>query len=105
MSEFSKRNYDRTNNNIAIQQNTFSDLNALPVGQAGIVRVPDSDFIYQYVMKNQNITKWGISFSQVETPRLNIQYQIWANHTLASNGTDFFGREMLSLMRGIDEAI
>jgi hypothetical protein len=70
------------------------------------VPVDYSKFIYDYAIAFPNTTRWGISFSQpTETTPINIQYQLWYNSTLSANGSDVFGREVVSFMRGLDEAI
>jgi hypothetical protein len=67
--------------------------------------VQTSDFIYDYAVSNPNVTKWGITFNRTTTPALNIQYQLWYNYSNVANGTDIFGREVVSFIRGLDEAI
>jgi hypothetical protein len=69
-----------------------------------MVSVPDGDFLYDYVAQNPNVTNWGITFSKQTAP-LNIQYQIWYNSSRISDEEDIFSLQLLSFMRGIDEAI
>lgn len=87
---------------------TYSN-SSLPTSVTGIVPVPDSDFIFQYALNNTNTTRWAVVFnnqtSTTSNPTLNIQYQLWFNTTLSANGSDPYGREILSMMRGLDEAI
>lgn len=66
--------------------------------------IPNAAFLYSYVLANPNITQFGITFNQTINPP-RIQYQIWYNSSQVSNGTDVFGRPLLSLIRGIDESI
>jgi hypothetical protein len=48
----------------------------------------------------------GVSFSQPANPvPINIQYQLWFNATNTANGSDIFGRTVLSFVRGLDESI
>jgi hypothetical protein len=71
-----------------------------------IVPVPNSDFIYNYALLNPNTTSWGVSFNEAGTgSAINIQYQLWFNATATANGSDIFGRTVLSFVRGLDEAI
>lgn len=35
----------------------------------------------------------------------NYKYQVWYNNSLLTNETDIFSRQVLSVMRGLDEAI
>ena len=71
-----------------------------------IASVPDADYIYDYALLNPNTTAWGITFNQTGTGNaINIQYQLWFNATATVNGSDIFGRSVLSFVRGLDEAI
>ncbi|KAJ3123094.1 ATP-binding cassette sub- A member 1 [Nowakowskiella sp. JEL0407] len=105
MRTFSQKNMEKTGIELGFETNLLEDIKIIPKNPRGIVRAISDDFVYEYTLNNPNVTRWGLTFSIVETPRLNIQYQIWVNHSLSSNQTDFFGREVLSLMRGIDESI
>lgn len=75
-----------------------------PTTSSDFTPIPNAAFIYSYVLANPNITQFGITFNQTLNPP-RIQYQIWYNSSQVSNGTDVFGRPLLSLMRGLDEAI
>ena len=76
-----------------------------------IASVPSADFIYDYAIKQPNVTRWGITFSQSTLPNggRNIRYQIWHNTSLTLNSTsltaDLFNRDVIAITRGIDEAI
>ena len=67
--------------------------------------MPSADFIYDFSLSRTNVTKWGIHFNIDQSTNYNIQYQIWFNETLIANQSDPYSFEVLSLMRGIDEAI
>lgn len=109
LEKFVSLNAARTGVSFAFDSG-LTDYTVKPSSSLGIVDVPSPDFIYNYSLKNPNVTRWGITFSQpaVATP-LNIRYQLWYNATStlnSSSGTgDVFGREVLSFTRGIDEAI
>ena len=100
----------------------FQDASFVPSTPLGMVPVPNPEFIYNYVLHNPNVTAWGkckfletilaflidplgISFSTQTNPVQNIQYQIWYNASLRANGSDVVGRQVVSLLRGMDEAI
>lgn len=107
MTTFASLNKDRFGSALALDTDFPQTLSA-PSRSFGIVPVPDADFIYDYALAFPNVTRWAVSFSQsdastAETPQ--IQYQVWFNSTGTSNGSDVFGLETLSFMRGLDEAI
>ncbi|KAJ3345706.1 ATP-binding cassette sub- A member 1, partial [Kappamyces sp. JEL0680] len=93
-----------------------SDLAFSPRANLDMVPVPSDEFIYQYALRNSNVTAWGklvqltvaISFGETRDPstgRINVQYQVWYNASNIASGIDVFGRQLQSLMRGLDEAI
>ncbi|KAI8357200.1 hypothetical protein B0O80DRAFT_446768 [Mortierella sp. GBAus27b] len=84
---------------------TTSDLTNRPKKTLGMVPVPNSQFIYDYVLHNPNTTRFGIEFSIVSGPPKNYVYQTWFNFTTAANKTDPFGDSLLSFTRAVDEAI
>ncbi|KAJ2990991.1 ATP-binding cassette sub- A member 1 [Globomyces sp. JEL0801] len=105
MQSFAKSNAERTGYTLQVQDD-IKDVKQAPNKIYDIVPVPDEDFIYNYALQNPNTTAWGITFNQPkESPNVNIQYQLWFNATNNANGTDIFGRAVLSMVRGIDEAI
>jgi ABC-type multidrug transport system ATPase subunit len=107
MSVFSKKNAERTGYEFKLE-NPITDLYAAPDKVMDIVPVVNSDFVYDYVVQNPNKTAWAVSFSQPNretSPGTNIQYQLWFNATATANGSDIFGRTVLSFVRGLDEAI
>ena len=67
-----------------------------------IVAVPTASFIYDFVAKYPNVTLWGINFNLASQ---NMQYQIWYNFSQTTLNGDPWGPSILSLRRGIDEAI
>ena len=71
-----------------------------------IVAVPDASYIYDFTIQNPNTTAWGITFNQTGSgSSVNIQYQLWFNASATVNGSDIFGRSILSFVRGLDESI
>jgi len=71
-----------------------------------IVHVPNSNYMYNYALNHQNYTFFGVLFDiKKENDITNFRYQVWYNSTLNKNGTDTFGSRVLSVARGIDEAI
>lgn len=104
MNAFAISNADRTGYQFKIES-PLTDLSA-PTTKRDIVAVPSSSFIYDYTLKNPNVTTWGITFNQsADTSRVNIQYQVWYNATNIANGSDIFGRDLIAFVRGMDEAI
>jgi hypothetical protein len=87
--------------------NIATDVNIRPTQSLDLVPVPNSDFIYNYVSQNPNITSWAISFSRKTTADggTNVQYQVWYNVTNTASGIDVFSNQLQALMRGLDEAI
>ncbi|KAK9700667.1 hypothetical protein K7432_012081, partial [Basidiobolus ranarum] len=104
LETFSAKNKQRTGNELKIEDLPI-DLDFLPKTTLGFVAVPDYEFIYNYTLRHPNTTLYGIEFSTEPGPPTNYRYQIWFNSTLMSNGTDVFGDQILSLVRGLDEAI
>jgi ABC-type Na+ transport system ATPase subunit NatA len=104
MSTFATKNRERTGRSLKLEPALTS---VAPLSASlDIVPVPSADFIYDYAIKFPNTTAWGVVFNQPARPGpTNIQYQIWFNATNTANKTDIFGRTVLSLMRGLDEAI
>ncbi|TPX32073.1 hypothetical protein SmJEL517_g04789 [Synchytrium microbalum] len=109
MQTFSTMNSNRTGQTAFAIESPLSDLTFVPsggvAGRKGIVPVASSDFIYSYAVAHPNVTKWGITFTRTQTTTLNIAYQVWYNYSNTANGTDVFGREVVSFIRGMDEAI
>ncbi|KAI8900097.1 hypothetical protein BC833DRAFT_583272 [Globomyces pollinis-pini] len=83
----------------------LKSVDSVPSKTIGMVPVASSDFLYRYVLSNPNVTNWGIVFHEEDDPVTNFQYQIWYNASRISNGVDVFGSQILSFMRGMDEAI
>ncbi|KAJ1552038.1 hypothetical protein HK405_012921, partial [Cladochytrium tenue] len=80
-------------------------LDYAPSQPMGIIAVPDEDFIYNYALRHPNVTQWAISFDNSDTLVTNIQYTLWYNASLTRDGEDIFANGLLSVMRGMDEAI
>ncbi|KAI8909842.1 hypothetical protein EDD86DRAFT_190712 [Gorgonomyces haynaldii] len=103
MQTFSTKNQQRTGNALALE-GSLSTLDA-PTAKKGIYKVSSPSFIYDYTFKNPNTTSWGIAFNQSTTNSKNIQYQVWFNASNVINGSDIFSRYVLSVVRGVDEAL
>ncbi|KAI8894545.1 hypothetical protein BC833DRAFT_604469 [Globomyces pollinis-pini] len=105
MQTFAKKNAERTGYEFQIE-NPLTDAVANLSTKLDIAAVPNADFIYDFAVLHPNTTSWGITFNQpADSSVLNIQYQLWFNATNVANSTDIFGRPLLSMIRGIDEAI
>lgn len=102
---FAENNAKRTGQTELQFSPAMASLNSRPSRQLDIVPVGSEDFIYDYVLKNPNVTNWAIVFNEAKEPNPNIQYQVWYNSTLTAEGIDVFGIQLISFMRGIDEAI
>ncbi|KAH6569427.1 hypothetical protein BASA62_004914 [Batrachochytrium salamandrivorans] len=71
-----------------------------------IVQVPSSQFIYNHTLQQSNVTAWAITFTQpVAATPINVQYQVWYNDKNVASGSDLYGRDLVSFVRGMDEAI
>ncbi|KAI8815090.1 hypothetical protein BJ742DRAFT_670515 [Cladochytrium replicatum] len=112
MIELNKERSKNTNSTNWLIEDPLSDTNFLPSRALGAVPVPSADFIYDYTLKHRNVTKWGIVFNKTETPAsapggasTNFQYQVWFNGSQSGNGTDYFGRQALTLVTLLDSAI
>jgi ABC-type multidrug transport system fused ATPase/permease subunit len=107
MKVFSKKNAERTGYEFKFED-PITDVKFNPTKVMDIVPVKDADFVYDFAVQHPNTTSWAISFSQPDptvNPETNIQYQLWFNGTSTANGSDIFGRTVLSFVRGLDEAI
>ena len=99
---FSQKNAERTNQPAFVFEDTMSNIEP-PKNNLDLVPVNDDDFIYNYIQATPNITNWAISFSWDGTT--NTQYLIWYNYSRIAVGKDIYSPQILSFMRGIDEAI
>ncbi|KAI9595520.1 hypothetical protein BDF19DRAFT_440751 [Syncephalis fuscata] len=122
MTTFARKNARRTTSAPNLESSQLS-LDAAPSKNLGIVPVPSKDFIYNYAAKYPASSNFAVAFDKQESNgNTNYQYQIWYNFTNVANYTVFdnsamegalrdtriddpFGVDLLSLMRGIDEAI
>ncbi|KAG9305342.1 hypothetical protein G9A89_007837 [Geosiphon pyriformis] len=104
MQIFSANNEKRTNKSIPLEDIEI-DINFKPDKNLGIIAVPDASFIYDYTLYNPNITLFGIEFTTDPGPPINYRYQVWLNSSLSNNASNVFSEQLLSLQRGIDEAI
>ncbi|KAJ3299116.1 ATP-binding cassette sub- A member 1 [Borealophlyctis nickersoniae] len=105
MTVFARKNANRTGESAFKIEQPLSDLSRKPTTKLGMVPVPNADFIYNYTLNNPNTTYWGITFTPTTSPIQNIAYQIWYNASNVANASDIFGRQVVSFMRGMDEAI
>ncbi|KAJ3018234.1 ATP-binding cassette sub- A member 1 [Thoreauomyces humboldtii] len=105
MTSFATANAARTGEPAWAMETAITDASFVPTSVMGIAPVPDATFIYDYSLYSPNVTKWGIVFTDTVGPPRNVAYQVWFNSTNVSNGTDLYGREVVSMMRGLDEAI
>ncbi|KAJ3258613.1 ATP-binding cassette sub- A member 1 [Chytriomyces hyalinus] len=107
MSNFAAINSQRTGSNFSVSSQVISDLSWMPSASdaLNIFPVNSHDFIYNYALSRPNATRWAVTFDILQTPSLNVRYQVWYNGTLTANGTDAMGRELVSVIRGLDEAI
>ncbi|KAJ3185215.1 ATP-binding cassette sub- A member 1 [Gaertneriomyces sp. JEL0708] len=101
---FADKNAKRTGVTWPMEQ-PMTSLQTKVERKMGMVPVPDQDFIYAHTLVHPNVTNWAVTFTITDTPILNVAYQVWYNASRIGNGTDVFGRELVSVMRGLDEAI
>ncbi|KAJ3192282.1 ATP-binding cassette sub- A member 1 [Irineochytrium annulatum] len=109
MTTFAAVNSRRTGTDLTVLPTTTLMPGYAPVaGDETTIRPAESvQGIYDYALAKPNTTRWAVVWD-VETlsgPNLNVRYQVWFNGSQTANGTDYFGRELLSVVRGIDEAI
>lgn len=108
VKSFIEGNAKRNNEPIFSIESPITDVTYRPTKAMGAVPVGSSDFIYDYALRNPNVTAWAVSFNQTVNPingNINLQYQIWYNMSRVAIGNDWLGEEILSFMRGMDEAI
>ncbi|KAJ3064546.1 ATP-binding cassette sub- A member 1 [Podochytrium sp. JEL0797] len=107
MQNFVNANKARSGNQFSISPTPLSDPNYSPssADASTIYPVPSQDYIYTYALNHPNVTRWAVTFDTVVGPPLNVRYQLWYNASLSANGSDIFGRELISMVRGLDEAI
>ncbi|KAJ3339044.1 ATP-binding cassette sub- A member 1 [Entophlyctis luteolus] len=107
MTNFVNGNVNRNGQSFSISNTVLSDVTYSPGAQdrSTIYPVVSQDFIYNYALAHPNVTKWAVTFDTVTSPRLNVRYQLWYNASLVANVSDIFGRELVSVIRGLDEAI
>lgn len=111
LEKFSSLNEPRIGRKLSIQDSPLTDSTVAVNSILDIVPVSGPDFIYDYIARFPNRTRWGITFntSFASTGAQNIQYQVWYNASATNNvtatTTDIFGRDVLAMTRGMDEAI
>ena len=62
LSSFAKKNAERTKETPFTFAPSIDDYNLSPSSNLGMVPVIDDDFIYQYSLRNKNVTAWGMAF-------------------------------------------
>jgi ABC-2 family transporter protein len=87
----------------SVPHSFYSELSP-PTSPLGLIPVPSSDFINDYVLKYPNSTLLGIDFNITST---TYKYQVWYNASLFAgpSNTDFFSPQLLYLERTLEEAI
>ncbi|CAG8486132.1 3808_t:CDS:10 [Ambispora leptoticha] len=133
MNEFVKKNSDRTGETLTLSNDSLSDLNE-PSSNLGIVPTASSEFIYNYTLRNPKVAQYAVSFhyptpTQIEytiwynfttTANFSVYGDSYDNSnnfgfgmklnnhdpiTIETLKVDQYGNELLTIMRGIDEAI
>ncbi|OMH83116.1 ABC transporter A family member 1 [Zancudomyces culisetae] len=110
MQRFANKNMQRSGLNSdssnAIRYEGAFDLGVQdsPKRKYGVVSVPDTQFVYDYVLYNPNTTAFAVSF-EVNRNDNQFKYQLWYNTTVQRNGTSPYNTRVLGIMRGLDEAI
>lgn len=110
LTSFANANAKRTSQDVWQFEQAFSDNSSYPAPtrKLGFVPVTNATYIYNYVIQNPNTTVFGIEFSTIpgsSTNASNYRYQVWFNASLVASGTEVYSKQILSLQRGIDEAI
>ncbi|KAI8820139.1 uncharacterized protein EV422DRAFT_531784 [Fimicolochytrium jonesii] len=105
MATFAAKNAARTGEAAFAVETALTDVKFKPTRKMGIIPVANQDFVYEYSLVTPNVTAWGINFTDTVGPPRNFAYQVWFNSSNVANGTDIYGRQLVALMRGIDEAI
>ncbi|KAI8620644.1 hypothetical protein BC830DRAFT_1058977 [Chytriomyces sp. MP71] len=107
MKNFATANQARTGVSLTVSSTPLSDTSytAAPADATTIYPVPSQDYIYNYALTKPNVTRWAVTFDTVTTPNVNVRYQVWFNASLTANVSDIYGRELISVVRGLDEAI
>ncbi|KAJ3217033.1 ATP-binding cassette sub- A member 1 [Dinochytrium kinnereticum] len=105
MTKFATINSGRTGEDPFVLESPINELKSKPTRRYDIVPITNADFLYDYVLLHPNTTNWGVIFKCNDSEVMNIQYEIWYNASQTLNDTDVLGRSIVSLMRGIDEAI
>ncbi|KAI8838123.1 hypothetical protein BC829DRAFT_404623 [Chytridium lagenaria] len=109
MNKFATLNKKRTGETINVATEPINSLSYLPTSSDAntIYPVPSQDFIYNYALNNPNLTRWAVTFDTKNpgAANVNVRYQVWFNASLTANVSDIFGRELLSVVRGLDESI
>ncbi|KAJ3314632.1 ATP-binding cassette sub- A member 1 [Blyttiomyces sp. JEL0837] len=109
MNNFAKMNSQRMGSTFTVS-NTVLPNGWTPASTDNTVIYPVSsqDYIYNYAINTPNVTRWAVTFDTQKpsaSALTNVRYQVWYNATLTANASDIFGRELVSVIRGLDEAI
>eukprot|EP00835_Amoeboradix_gromovi_P000798 NODE_30_length_32972_cov_0.541052.p1 type:complete len:800 gc:universal NODE_30_length_32972_cov_0.541052:3165-766(-) len=80
-----------------------------PINQnTGVGSVATEKDLSDFILNHPNQTLYGIQFfwnSNNNIADKNIKYQIWYNASIAKNGTDIYGDQLLSVARNMDETV
>src|SRR5579871_2755294 len=87
----------------SVPENFYTALPS-PTSNMGLIPVPNSTFIYDYVLRHPNSTLLGIDFNITGS---SYKYQVYYNASLfaGSSNVDFFSPQLLYLERSLEEAI
>jgi hypothetical protein len=110
MSQFATGNSARVGQLFSVATSNLTSLTYAPSSSDSTVIYPvaSSDYIYNFAIASPNVTRWAVTFDILQPPAYNytnVRYQVWFNATLTANRSDAFGRELTSMIRGIDESI
>ncbi|KAJ3265621.1 hypothetical protein HDU76_012031, partial [Blyttiomyces sp. JEL0837] len=115
MTNFAIGNSARVGQNFSVSNRVISD-GWMPTSNADstiIYPVPSQDFIYNFAFQNPNVTAWAVTFdtekgsSSTLSTATNVRYQVWYNASNVVNRAtaDPIGRQLVSVVRTMDEAI
>ncbi|KAH9275949.1 hypothetical protein BASA83_001756 [Batrachochytrium salamandrivorans] len=71
-----------------------------------IVQVPSSQFIYNHTLQQSNVTAWQLHLPSLwQLPLLMFNTRCGTTIRNVASGSDLYGRDLVSFVRGMDEAI
>eukprot|EP00834_Sanchytrium_tribonematis_P006453 NODE_476_length_6991_cov_0.522635.p1 type:complete len:800 gc:universal NODE_476_length_6991_cov_0.522635:6392-3993(-) len=77
-------------------------------GNLGVGSLSSESDLSDFVLNHPNQTLYGVQFfwqNTGSTGDKNIKYQIWYNASIAKNGTDIYGDQLVGFARTMDETI